>query len=447
MRAYTALALVAHVVIGHPTPEHALESLLPMEGAARHPDGRVSEAEAPARPHIAGATVLRFGGLAKAAGGGKKAAGGARKTRSTQPPKATAPKKKTRSKEPRPNQKKEKKRQEKQEEDLQKRPSPPPPPSAAAAASAAAAGAPVTLGGSAAAVSRTQGASVSGTSITVADDTSFSMASTVLGQFGAGNFTVSATVRATGDTPFPDGSSGTLFVRTGASDSATSVEGPKAQLFADGGVRFQMKNEDACRCDTAVSTDAPICVWGYTNTLLFRRNGTILTISVNGTEVCRHTSTECTIDPTQFTTSVMYFGRSHADAATENLNFQIGPVALSSPASRAASSAAVQASTYPPPPSPSPPPDPKRDTGRANSYDAVEGGRHSRKVDRLEPLQPLGAVTDDNPTEGNTRSRRREDAANLRGGLRDVDNEDRQRTRGRLRRGFKLGDDDDDDGS
>ena len=192
------------------------------------------------------------------------------------------------------------------------------------------------------------GATLSGTSILVGDNDYFSLPSSALGAFGAGDFSIEITLRATlsGTAAFADGTYGALFIRS--SQSGSPYTGPSSFIFADGHIRFRLRGDDSCNTPAGAVND-----WTSPHTLLFTRSVNTLSIAVDG-GVVQTCTMSLTPDTAQFTSADMVFARNHVNPAAQNLEFAIGPIVLSVPPS-------PSPPPSPPPPSP-PPPSPPRST-------------------------------------------------------------------------------------
>jgi hypothetical protein len=154
------------------------------------------------------------------------------------------------------------------------------------------------------------GARKSGDTITLANNQSFSIASRHLGDFGAGDFSVTVTVQATSDSPFPDGDYGLLFARplSLAAVGALYPEfGPAAFLYDNGSIEFRLRGRGRpcgqCTRYTCRTRADTVSNWTTPHTLQFtkvnlltgywRRRASFeselyarLTIHVDGDEVC-----------------------------------------------------------------------------------------------------------------------------------------------------------------
>lgn len=141
------------------------------------------------------------------------------------------------------------------------------------------------------------------------------------GTFGAGDFAIELNWKGRGGHLTPDGTYGTLFIRSGQLEYPYT--GPSAFVWDDGRIQFRLRGDDKLECNGALSSPTS----SKTRRLKFVNAGGKLSILVDNVVKCTRTVTKLP-DVNHFKNAPLRFGGNHGNSDGQNLNVRLSDIVL-----------------------------------------------------------------------------------------------------------------------
>ena len=162
--------------------------------------------------------------------------------------------------------------------------------------------------------------------IDVWDNEYFEIDASTMGDWGAGDFSVSVTIQALEADFTPDGTAGALFIRS--SHFVNPFTGPTVFLFDDMTIQFRTERDDSRQ---RLTVNSGLTDYNLPHTLVFARVGRTLTVHVDGTQVGSLTADPPT-DPSLFTSAPLRFAANGQTCTGQNLKMRFLAIEVLGPA-------------------------------------------------------------------------------------------------------------------